>query len=288
MAPPVKLDQAKCPGLGVTLRRLNNQGDLNIANIAGGVGRGHAARRPNNDGVKRVIENGNWIAAWIQSLYLSDLGGSSVIHHVLNVRNQHAWRSKRRNRINTLGDNSAPKHGSLQLIAYPPDDACAVVIFLEDHVKVARGGTCSAPRSAHDTGSVGRVTGIPGNRRLRIIGRGGHDGEMVLRRVPCVADIAHDLIQSQARFLKRVKDLRFGLAALLGHAQETKHRSADDDKYRHRYHQLDERESCLFLADRREVHFSTMVSRFTGSKGALPPDRRTPMMKRLPALFANV
>src|SRR5438132_6079942 len=111
---------------------------------------------------------------------------------------------------------------------------------------------------------------------------------MVRRRKAGVAGLAHDLIQAQARLLERIKKLRLRLVASLGKIEETEHRSGENDKNRHRNHHLYERESCLFRLSRRAFHRSTMLSRFTGKMGKLPPSRRTPSTKRLPAPVASV
>jgi len=61
---------------------------------------------------------------------------------------------------------------------------------------------------------------------------------MIQRRVTRAADIADDLIQSQASLLERRKNVRFGLGSLLGKIQETKHRSGEHNEDRNGNHQF--------------------------------------------------
>src|SRR6266550_1366796 len=109
---------------------------------------------------------------------------------------------------------------------------------------------------------------------------------MIYRGITRGVGIANDLIQSQPGFLKRAEKLRFRAKLFLRSSHQTKNGAADHDKNGHRHHQLNQRKTCLSFLLLCELHFSTIVSRVRGKKGALPPMRRTPTMNRLPVGFA--
>src|SRR5207249_8027480 len=152
-----------------------------------------------------------------------------TVYNVLNEWGRGIGTSKRSRRIGVelLEDHSAHEsryrngRRRLQFVANPLDLArgsaggiLRVWIRLDDQIKIARGGACSAAERSNHTGIIAGVARTPGKRRDRKKIEIGAD--IAGRGIAGIVDVAHDLVQAETRFLERGKHLRFGLIAVLG------------------------------------------------------------------------